>query len=85
VRKHLFAALLAENIEALAAKLLQCVALGIAQLFAADQAVVAVAVGGGSIAGEHLDHHPLPRIRRATSCAGAGLRRPSSSMSISGW
>jgi transposase len=26
-----------------------------------------------------------PRIRRATSCAGAGLRRPRSSMSIRGW
>ena len=57
---------LAEGIETLAAQLLQRVALGVAQLVAADQAV-------GAVAGEHLAHHPLPRIRRATSCAGAGL------------
>ncbi len=83
--KHLLAALLAEGIEALAAQLLQRVALGVAQLVAADQAVGAVAVGGDAVAGEHLAHHALPRIRRAASCAGAGLWRPRSSMSISGW
>jgi hypothetical protein len=85
VRKHLYAALLAEGIEALAAELLQRVALGVAQLVAADQAVGAVAVGGDAVAGGHFAHHPLPRIRRATSCAGAGLLLPSSSMSMRGW
>ncbi|MDM7936791.1 MAG: hypothetical protein QUV06_04970 [Cyanobium sp. CZS 48M] len=39
VGKHLFAALLAEGIEALAAQLLQRVALGVTDLIAADQAV----------------------------------------------
>jgi hypothetical protein len=76
---------LAEGVEALAAQLLQLVALGVAQLVAADQAVGAVAVGGDAVAGEHLAPHPLPRIRRATSCAGAGLLLPSSSMSTRGW
>jgi hypothetical protein len=85
VRKHLFAALLAEGVEALAAQLLQLVALGVAEFVASDQAVGAVAIGGDAVAGEHLAHHALPRIRRATSCAGAGLRRPSSSRSINGW
>ena len=75
--KHLFAALLAEDIEALAAELLQLAALGVAQFVSADQAV-------GAVAGEHLAHHALPRIRRAMSCAGAGLFLPSSSMSING-
>ncbi|MEA5442136.1 hypothetical protein [Cyanobium gracile] len=72
VGKHLFAALLAEGIKALAAVLQQPVALVIAQLVAADQAVVAIALGGDAVAGEHPAHHALPRIRRATSCAGAG-------------
>ncbi|WP_043325591.1 hypothetical protein [Cyanobium gracile] len=85
VRKLLLAALRAEGIEALAAQLLQRVALGVAQLAAADQAVGAVAVGGDAVAGEHLAHHGLPRIRRAASCAGAGLRRLSSLRSMSGW
>jgi len=85
VGKHLVAALLADGIEALAAQLLQRVALGVAQLVATDQAVGAVAVGGDAVAGEHLAHHALPRIRRATSCAGAGLLLPSSSMSMRGW
>jgi len=44
-----------------------------ARLFAADQAVGAIAVGGDAIAGEHIAHHARPRIRRTTSCAGAGL------------
>ena len=52
---------------------------------AADQAVVASALGGDAVEGEHSANHALPRILRATSCAGAGLRRPSSSSSISGW
>jgi hypothetical protein len=52
---------------------------------AADQAVVASAIGGDAVEGEHSANHALPRILRATSCAGAGLRRPSSSSSISGW
>jgi hypothetical protein len=85
VGKHLFAALLAEGTEAQAAELLQLVALSVAPFVAADQAGGAVAVGGDAVAGEHLAHHALHRIRRATSCAGAGLQRPSSSMSISGW
>ncbi len=87
VGKHLLAALRAEGVEALAAQLLELVALGVAQFVAADQAVGAVAVGavavgavavgavavgGDAIAGEHLAHHALPRIRWATSCAGAG-------------
>jgi hypothetical protein len=63
---------LAEGVEALAAQLLQRVALGVAQLVAADQAVGAVALGGDAVAGQHFAHHALPRIRWATSCAGAG-------------
>ena len=51
--------MLAEGVEALAAQLLQRVALGVAQLVAADQAVGAVAVGGDAVAGEHLAHHAL--------------------------
>jgi len=61
VGKHLFAALLSEGIEALAAELQQLVALGVAQLVASHHGVGA--------------HHALPRIRRAPSCAGAGLRQ----------
>ncbi|NQV11691.1 MAG: hypothetical protein HQ527_11085, partial [Cyanobacteria bacterium] len=57
--KHLFAALLAECIEALAAQLLQRVALGVAQFVAADQGVSAIAVLRDAVAGEHLAHHPL--------------------------
>lgn len=68
-------------IQPLAAQLQQRVALAVAQLLRADQAVVPVALAGDAVAGEHADHHPFPRIRRAMSCAGAGLRRPSSSMS----
>jgi hypothetical protein len=49
------------------------VALSVAQLVAADQAGGAVAVGSDAIAGEHPANLSLPRIRRATSCAGAGL------------
>jgi hypothetical protein len=59
VGKHLFAALFAEGVEALAAQLLQLIALAIAQFVAADQAVGAVAVGGDAVAGEHLAHHAL--------------------------
>ena len=44
MRKHLFTALLTEGVEAPAAQLLQ--------LFAADQAVGAVAVGGDAVEGE---------------------------------
>ena len=60
-----------EGIEALAAQL--------------QQHVAPLAVAGDAVAGEHAAHHPFPRIRRAMSCAGAGLWRPSSSSSISGW
>ena len=35
---------------------------------------VAIAVAGDAVAGEHVAHHRLDRIRRATSCAGAGHR-----------
>ena len=49
VGKHLLAALLAEGIEALAAELQQRVALAIAQRVAADQAVVAIAIGGDAV------------------------------------
>jgi hypothetical protein len=84
VGKHHFAALLAEGVEARAVELQQRVALAIAQLVAADPAVVAIAIGGDAVEGE-----PGPpcasQDQRATSCAGAGLRRPSSSGSISGW
>jgi hypothetical protein len=34
---------------------------------------VAIAVGGAAVGSEHAAHHALPRIRWATSCAGAGL------------
>ena len=73
VGKHLLAALLAEGIEALAAELQQLVALGVAQLVAAHQGVGALLAADDAVAGEHLAHHALPRIWRATSCAGAGL------------
>jgi hypothetical protein len=43
---------LAEGIEPLAAQLLQCVALGVAQFVAANQAVGTVAVGGDAVEGE---------------------------------
>ena len=46
---------------------------------------MAIAIGGDVVAGEHPAHHALPRIRPDTSCAGAGLRRPSSSISITRW
>jgi hypothetical protein len=85
VGKHLLTTLLAEGIEALAAELQQLVALGVAQLVAAHQGVGALLTASDAVAGEHFAHHALPRIRRATSCAGAGLRRPSSSISIRGW
>ena len=52
VGKHLLAVLLAEGIEALAAELQQRVALAIAQRVAADQAVVAIAIGGDAVEGE---------------------------------
>jgi hypothetical protein len=68
--EHLLAPLLTEPVQPLAAQLQQCVA--------------PIAVAGDAVAGEHAAHHPFPRIRRAMSCAGAGLWRPSSSMSISG-
>ena len=52
VGKNFLAALLAEGIEALAAELQQRVALAIAQRVAADQAVVAIAIGGDAVEGE---------------------------------
>ena len=75
---HLLAALLAEGIEALAAELQPLVALGVAQLLAAHQGVGALLAAGDAVEGEPCPPC-APRIRRATSCAGAGLRRPSSS------
>jgi len=83
--KHLLTPLLAEPVQPLTAQLQQRVALAVAQLLCADQGVEPIAVAGDAVASEHATHHPLSRIRRAMSCAGAGLRRPSSSMSISGW
>ena len=75
---------LAEGIEALAAELQQRVALAIAQLAAADQAVVDIAIGGDAVEGEPgppcASQDPVSDVLR-----GAGLRRASSSMSISGW
>ena len=58
------------GIEALAAELQQLVALGVAQLVAAHQGLGALLAAGDAVAREHLAHHALPRIRRATSCAG---------------
>jgi hypothetical protein len=52
VGKHHFAALLAEGVEARAVELQQRVALAIAQLVAADPAVVAIAIGGDAVEGE---------------------------------
>ncbi|WP_228008945.1 hypothetical protein [Cyanobium sp. LEGE 06113] len=75
VGEHLLTPLLAEGIKALAAELQQLVALGVAQLLAAHQGVSALLAEGDAVAGEHLAYHGLTRIRRATSCAGAGLRR----------
>ncbi|MEA5474873.1 hypothetical protein VB716_11645, partial [Synechococcus sp. CCY9201] len=77
--------MLAEPVQPLAAPLQQRVALAVAQLLRAHQAGELIAMAGDAVAGEHAAHHPFPRIRRAMSCAGAGLRRPSSSSSISGW
>ena len=54
-----------EGIEALAAQL--------------QQHVAPLAIAGDAVAGEHAAHHPFPRIRRAMTCAGAGLLLPSSS------
>ncbi len=68
VGKHFLAALLAEGVEALAAQLLQRVALGVAQFVAADQAVGAVAVGVDAVEGE-----PCPPSA-AQDPPGHGLR-----------
>ena len=90
VGKHLLAALLAEGVEALAAQLLQRVALGVAQLVAADQAVGAVAVGGDAVEGEPCPpsaaQDPPGHVLR-WGWAGCCLANqwPSSSMSMRGW
>jgi hypothetical protein len=84
VGKHLLAPLAAKGVQPLAAELQQLIALRVAQLLPADQPVAALLHLRDAVAREHPAHHPLPRIRRAMSSAGAGLRRPSSSMSISG-
>ena len=81
--EHFLAALLSESVKALAAQL-QLVALGVAQFLTAYQVVGASLLAGDAVAGEHLAHHAR-RFRRATSCAGAELRRPRISMSIRGW
>ena len=75
VGKHLLAALCAEGIEALAVQLQQMLALGVAQLLPAHQGVGALFSAGDAVAGEHLAHHALCRIRRATACARAGRWR----------
>ena len=59
VGKYLFAALLLEGIEALAAELQQLVAFGVAQLVTAHQGVGALLAAGDAVAGEHLAHHAL--------------------------
>ncbi|WP_216910922.1 hypothetical protein [Synechococcus sp. CCY 0621] len=78
VGKHLFAALLAEGIEALAAELQQRVALAIAQLVAADQAVAAIAIGGDAVEGEPgppcaSQDPPGHVLRRGRAAAGEQL------------
>ncbi len=52
VGEHLLAALHSEGIEAMAAQLQQLVALGVAQLLAAHQAVGALVVAGDAVEGE---------------------------------
>jgi len=84
VGEHLLTALHSESVKALAAQLQQLVALGVAQFLTAYQVVGASLLAGDAVAGEHLAHHAR-RFRRATSCAGAELRRPRISMSIRGW
>jgi hypothetical protein len=71
--KHLLTPLLAEPVQPLAVPLQQRVALAVAQLLRADQGGEPIALAGDAVAGEHAAHHPFPRIRRAMSCAGAGL------------
>lgn len=85
VGKHHFAALLAEGIEALAVELLQRVALAIAQLVAADPVVVAIAIGGDAVEGEPGPTMRFPGSGGSRCARGAGLRRPSSSLSIRVW
>jgi hypothetical protein len=59
-----------EGIEALAAELLQLVALGVAQFYccaeafgyAAHKVVGALVVAGDAVAGQHLAHHPLDAL-----------------------
>ena len=75
MRKHLLAALLTEGVEAPAAQLLQRVALCVAQLFAADQAVGAVAVGGDAVEGE-----PCPPSAAQDPALGRGWLLPGKSV-----
>jgi hypothetical protein len=61
--KHLLTPLLAEPVQPLAAQLQQRVALAVAQLLGADQAVEPIAVAGDAVAGEHPAHHPFHPFR----------------------
>jgi len=68
VGEHLFAALLSEGIEALAAQLQQFVAFGVAQVLPAHQVVGASLVAGDAVAGKNLAHHALDAL-----CVGIDL------------
>ncbi len=57
--EHLLTPLLSEPVQPLAAQLQQRVALAVAQLLRADQAVEPIAVAGDADAGEHAAHHPF--------------------------
>ena len=60
---HLLTPLPAEPVQPLAAELQQRVALAVAQLLGADQAVEPIAVAGDAVAGEHAAHHPFHPFR----------------------
>jgi hypothetical protein len=60
---HLHTPLLAEPVQPLAAQLQQRVALAVAQLLRADQAVEPIAVAGDAVAGEHAAHHAFHPFR----------------------
>jgi hypothetical protein len=64
---------LAEGIEALAAELQQRVALAIAQRVAADQALVAIAIGGDGVEGEPGPACALQDLAGDVLCWGGGL------------
>jgi hypothetical protein len=73
VGKHLLAALLSKGIEALAAELLQRVALAIAHRVVADQAVMAIAIGGDGVEGEPGPACAFQDLAGDVLCWGGGL------------